>query len=226
MGQVLIITGGYLNIEFARQYTKTLSFDKVFAVDKGLEYADAIGIMPDFIVGDFDTVSKTLLETYEKRIEREQLHTKIERHPAKKDASDTELALQQAISERAEQITILGATGSRLDHVLANINLLIQSEKAGVPCYLVDETNRIQLLTSPGRHTCILEKKNQHGRYLSVIPFTDRVSGVTLQGVAYPLKDRDLARESSLTVSNEIIDEKAYITLENGKMLVIESKDQ
>ena len=226
MNHILIITGGHLNIDFAKEYTKTLSYDKVFVVDKGLEYADALGVVPDYIVGDFDTVNESVLQMYEQKIEKGEISAYIERHPAKKDATDTELAVLKAVEEAAKKITILAATGSRLDHVLMNLGLLLQTERAGIECFIVDETNRVQMLTSTGRKCCKIKKKEQYGYYLSVVPMTASVEKVTLEGVMYPLKDRTIYQGESLTVSNQILSDEAFISISQGTVLVIESKDK
>lgn len=225
MEHVLIITGGHLNMEFADYYRKTLSMDKVFAVDKGLEYADQLGIVPDYIIGDFDTVDCKLLAKYEKQIVEHEIDAVLERHPAKKDASDTELALRAAVSLGAKQITIIGATGTRIDHVLANLGLLLQAEQQGVEVSIVDETNRIRLLSDYGLRELEVLRQEQHGNYISLIPLTEQVKGVTLEGVMYPLYQTTIYAGSSLTVSNQIVEEKLRVTLENGKMLFIESRD-
>jgi thiamine pyrophosphokinase len=222
---VLILTGGSLNLEFVKEYCKTLSFDKVFAVDKGLEYADALGLVPDWIIGDFDTVDNEILNRYQKKVEMGELKSHIEAFPPKKDATDTELALMKAVEEQATEITLLAATGTRVDHVLANMNLLLQAEQAGIMCYMVDETNRIQLLSHETRRSCEILKSEQFGAYLSVIPMSCKVKGLTLFGVEYPLNMAQIEQGSSLTVSNLITDECAYVSLVEGRIWVIESRD-
>lgn len=225
MNHILIITGGHLNIDFAKDYIKTLSYDKVFVADKGLEYADELGIVPDYIVGDFDTVNESVLRRYEQKMERGELSALIERYPVKKDATDTEFAVLKAIEEHAEKITIIAATGNRLDHLLMNLGLLLQIECKGIEGYIVDEANRIQMLTSKGRKCCSIKKKEQYGCYLSVIPMTASVENVTLEGVMYPLKDRSIYQGESLTVSNQILSDEAFISISQGTVLLIESKD-
>jgi len=225
MEHVLIVTGGHLNMEFATDYLKTLSYDRVFAVDKGLEYVDALGIVPDYLVGDFDTVDRRLLEQYEIRIAKNEIPTVIERHPAKKDASDTELALNQAIINGTNQVTLLGGTGCRLDHVFANVGLLLKAQQHGIKLCIVDDTNRIRLLSDEGYKELILQRDCQHGNYISLIPLTKQVEGVTIQGVMYPLFESTIQMGSSFTVSNQIVEEKMFVKLEKGKMLLIESCD-
>ncbi len=225
MEHVLIVTGGHLNMEFAADYLKTLSYDKVFAVDKGLEYVDTLGCVPDYLVGDFDTVEYKLLSQYEERMAKNDIATVIERHPVMKDASDTELALEVAITNGAQKVTLLGGTGNRLDHVFANIGLLLQAQQRGVDLCIVDDTNRIRLLSNEGSTEFILRRDRQHGTYISLIPLTQQVEGVTIQGVMYPLLEQTIYMGSSLTVSNQIVDEKMFVKLKKGKMLLIESKD-
>lgn len=220
---VLIITGGYLDFDFAKDFCNTISYDKVFAVDKGLEYVDALALRPDYILGDFDTVDKALLNTYQQQIDAGTLDTVIEYHPVKKDAADTELAVVKAIDNDADSITILGATGSRLDHVLSNIGLLSLTEEKNVECQIVDAYNRIRLLT--GSTHCCIKKKEQYGDYLSLIPLTPVVMGLTLTGVMYPLTNKTVYQKNSLTVSNQIIEKEAHIFIEEGELLIIESRD-
>lgn len=225
MKHIVILTGGYLNIRFAKEYMKTLSYDKVFAVDKGLEYAELLGIVPDYIIGDFDTVDKKLLESYEKQIAEGRTHTYIERYPAQKDATDTELAVLKAIEEKAGQITLLAASGGRIDHMLANLNLLLLTGQAGIACYLVDETNRVRLLDSSDGCSCIIQKEEQYGTYLSLIPITEFVEGLTITGVMYPLYKKKVYQGNSLTVSNRIVERETSISLDKGKILIVESMD-
>lgn len=226
MKHVVIITGGHLNIDFAKAYLKTLSYDKVFAVDKGLEYADALGIIPDYLVGDFDTVNTELLGKYETMIEKGTIATVVERHPAMKDATDTELALDIAMSEGADHVTLLAATGSRVDHLLANVGLLTKTSKQHIQMYIVDDCNRICMISSDNVMKHSIVQSEQFGKYISLIPVTPFVAGVTLKGALYPLENETIYQGESRTVSNEILEECIEISLKSGKLLLIESKDK
>lgn len=225
MNHILIITGGYLDLSFAAEFIKTLSYDKVFAVDKGLEYIHDLGLQPDYIVGDFDSVDEGIYHLYEAQTLMERCPFVLEKYPPMKDATDTELAVTKAIETGAERITVLGAFGSRKDHVLMNLGLLLKSSRADVEMFIVDENNRIRLLNSDVKKFCKIVKKEQYGTYLSVIPLSANVSGLTMQGVKYPLSNFSLIQGSSLTVSNEIIANEAKISLETGKIFIVESKD-
>jgi thiamine pyrophosphokinase len=138
-----------------------------------------------------------------------------------KDDTDTEFAIREAIRRGADDITIVGGTGTRLDHVLGNVWLLGIGLEEGVSLQLLDEHNRIRLIDSP----MILSREEQYGTYISLIPFSGEVRGVTLRGLKYPLNDYTLGGFCSLGISNEIVAEEAYIGFTAGLLLVIESKD-
>ena len=226
MDYALIVTGGRVNIDFIREYIRTLSYDKVFAVDKGLEAVDKLEITPDVIIGDFDSVKRSILDKYNEKIASKSIDTVKIEHPTMKDDSDTELAVKNAIDSGAKKITIIGATGSRMDHVLANLSLLIKMSEAGIEGDIVDETNRIRLLSSrSGRNEIVIEKENQFGKYVSLIPIEKAVYHVTMEGMLYPLYDSTLMWGNSLTISNEINEKTARIRVGDGTVLLIESRD-
>jgi len=138
-----------------------------------------------------------------------------------KDDTDTEFAIREAIRRGATEITLLGATGTRLDHVLANIYLLGIGLELQVDIQIVDAHNRIRMIDR-----CLeLEKSKQFGSYVSVLPVKADAKGVTLEGMKYPLEHADISCFSSLGVSNEIVADVAKIQVEQGFLLVIESRD-
>lgn len=176
------------------------------------------GILPDWAVGDFDSVSKAVLEEFER-----QKKIKWKRLVPEKDDSDTQSAMNLAIELGCETIEILGATGSRLDHVLANLGLLSYGEKNGVSVSIADQNNYICLLTH--RET-ILEREKQFGKYVSFFPVWGEVEGLTLRGFKYSLNKYHLTVfDSGLTVSNEIVDKRASIEFEKGPLLMVMSRD-
>ena len=218
----LIITGGAIQEAFAGDYLRKTKFGYTIAADKGLVFCRKMEILPDLIVGDFDSADHDALGYY-----REQFPERILRFRPEKDETDTEIALTKALERMARRpeekgsITILGATGTRLDHVLGNIQLLKKAVEAGVSCFLVDANNRIRLI----RESCRIRREEQFGRYVSLIPFTPKVTGVTLKGFKYPLTDYTLLSGKAIGVSNEITGEAGEISFLDGLLLVIESRD-
>ncbi|MGN6709995.1 thiamine diphosphokinase [Anaerocolumna jejuensis] len=214
--KVLIVTGGEISLPFIKEYLTGRDFDKIIAVDKGLEAVQALSLKPDYIIGDFDSVSKEVISYY-KTLEGVQ----VAEYDPMKDATDTELAILAAMELQPEEIVILGATGTRADHMMSNVSLLYLPLRENIRTSLVDKHNKIYIIN---RDTVIYRNK-LHGPYVSLLPFTEIVEGVTLKGFLYPLEDKTLTMGSSLCISNEVTEEKAEILIGAGILLVIEARD-
>ena len=215
-GRISIVSGGPADPDFVARYIKKFGSDIVIAADKGLDTCVRAGIVPDIVLGDYDSTGMR------GRIdEMRQSGAYVEVYPAEKDFTDTEAAVMCALRKGAEEIVILGATGGRLDHFLANLDLCLVPLRRGVKCTLADEHNELRLLDR-GITLCADEAA---GRYISLLPFTDLVSGVTLTGMKYPLLDAPLVRGSSLGVSNEVTGETARIDFREGILILVLSRD-
>lgn len=212
----LIVTGGETTDAFATEVIKNGGFEVIIAVDGGMERLYQTHIQPDIIVGDFDSVNPDTLEFF-----RNQEQIDICMLEPEKNDTDTEFAIREAIQRGAEDIAIIGATGSRLDHALSNITLLGVGLEYGVKITILDPTNRIYMINEP----ITLRKSKQYGRYVSLIPYFGEVTGVTLSGFRYPLNNYTLGRFNSLGVSNEIVEDEARIELSSGYLIVVESRD-
>ncbi len=216
--EALIISGGRLGDVFAASYMAERHFDITIAVDAGVGFFYRKALTPDVIVGDFDSVNPKILRKY---TEMEKGRPKILRFQPEKDETDTELAVRTAIEEGCEKIHILGATGSRMDHVMGNIHLLGVAMEHGVEAVIADANNRIRMVN----RGLVLRKAEQYGDYVSLIPFTPQVTGLTLKGFKYQVEDFTLKCYHSRGVSNEIVEEQAEIAFRDGVLLVMESKD-
>lgn len=210
----VLVCGGSLSAAFLKQIQKTLKDAVWYAVDGGLLCMDQAGIRPDCLVGDFDTADTALVEKYEAECE-------TLRHPPEKDATDTELALDTAIERGAESVILLGATGTRMDHTLANVHMLYRAIEKNCTAVILDEHNRISLHKSSFR----IGKTALCGKYLSFLPFFGEVKDLSISGVKYPLEHADLSAGSSLCISNEAEDEKIRVSFHGGYLLMIESRD-
>lgn len=221
MKKVLIVSGGSLDDAFARKYVSEQQFSYVIAADAGMGFfyrsaKQGMCKTPDLIVGDFDSADKEMLEYFKKKREIE-----WRAFSSHKDNTDTEIAVLAAVEKGAEEVHILGGLGSRIDHSIANIYLLSILQEQGVSAYLADEKNRIRIIDKP----TVLQKETQYGKYVSLIPFMGNVTGVTLEGFCYPLKDYDFNHCHSIGISNEMESDSAKIHLKSGKLLLIESRD-
>ena len=179
----LIISGGTINTSFALQTLKEVQPDYIIGVDKGLEFLYQNQIVPSHIVGDFDSANPEIVSYY-----KEHTTVPIRKFNPVKDASDTEIAVRLALELKVKELWILGGTGTRIDHVLANIQVLKIPYDAGVKAYIVDVCNKISLI---GKETC-LKKEDAFGPYFSVFPLGGIVEHFSLEGAKYPLCDHTL----------------------------------
>lgn len=208
-----IVTGGTLSETFLSEYLNEHPNEIIIVVDGALEIIHRLGVSPNFIVGDFDTVDQRLLAFYPQNI--------IFRHPPEKDQTDTELAIETALTAGCTQLTFLGATGSRLDHSLANIFLLQGLLQRGIDAEICNETNKLYL---KDKGFC-LKRKSSYGDFVSLLPLTETVEQVTLTGFKYPVKQLTFYRERTLGISNEITEEEARVEFSKGIFIVVESRD-
>lgn len=221
-GRTLIISGGVVETDFAEEYLAGKTFDTVVCADSGLDSAYRLGLPVHYAMGDFDSVSDEVLASYQKE-ERQGVRTEFTPYPPEKDATDTHIVLDWVTKKHPEEIVILGATGKRLDHFLANVNILMQPLRQGIPTYLVDRHNRLYMID----HNHVLKRGELFGKYISLLPFTEKVTGVCLRGFKYGLENGTLTIGDSLGVSNELMEgeDHAVIEWKEGILVVVESRD-
>lgn len=184
-------------------------------IDRGSSYLLDLNLPLHYAFGDFDSISEK---------EHENLKTKIpdlNTLPSEKDKTDTEIALDWAISQKPDKIFIFGATGGRLDHMLGNIYLLTKSTSTLSKIDLIDQQNRITLYT-PGTYTV---KRQMEWNYISFIAISPDIHGLTLEGFKYPLKNCHIRLGSTLCISNELIGDVGTFSFQDGILLMIRSRD-
>lgn len=207
---LIICNGTIRNYEFYRKY-----FDKAYiiCVDGGTRHMKPFKYRPDILIGDFDSTDKEDLQYYI------DLDVEIKRFDSHKDKTDTHLAIDLAIRLGYKEIIIIGALGTRLDHSLANIQLLKHIMESGNKGIIVDEYNEIQLINSK----VIIKSDLKYN--LSLIPLTEIVTGVTSKGLYYPLNNISLKMGDSIGISNEFIAKEAEIAIKSGILILMKSKD-
>ena len=243
----IIIAGGDLSPAFAEKIIKETGSRGslcIAAADAGLEILDRIGLVPDILLGDFDTVKQEVLGGYTDRKDVE-----VIRHNPVKDASDMELTADVLYDRGIREVLVLGALGGRADHTLANIRLTYWMRRRGAEFILLDPRNRIRCLvtesvekpetggaTAPEcgefqENVFTLRRDAQWGRYIGLFALGGTIRHLTLEGFKYPLKDFTLDERGlpSLTISNEITAEAGIVRFSGDPgtgLLVIESADR
>jgi len=212
----VIIAGGTLDTtrSWSRQIQALLkTADLIIAADSGAGHMRKSGYLPHVIIGDLDSIDPDTLAFFRKN------QVPVYAHPSRKNSTDTELCIEYARAKGATRITLLAATGTRLDHTLANILLLLPLADAGIPARILDEKNELQVVTDQ------VDLTGTPGDLVSLIPLTPTVRGVTLKGLSYPLENHTLVMGSTLGVSNFFSGSTAQISIRSGTLLVIRSMD-
>ncbi|WP_299087062.1 thiamine diphosphokinase [uncultured Metabacillus sp.] len=184
-------------------------------VDKGVFYIQESGLPISYAFGDFDSISSREKEELTNNL------SNLSMYSAEKDKTDTELALDWALQQHHEKILLFGATGGRIDHLLGNIHLLLKAINDKRNIEIIDRQNHITLFTS-GTYTI---KKHKDLRYVSFIPISHEVKGITLEGFKYPLKNCHITIGSTLCISNELIHDLGTFSFQDGILLMIRSRD-
>ena len=194
--RIIIISGGELNEEFVLSILEKEENQYVIGVDRGMEFLCRHQILPNYIVGDFDSVKKEIGDYY-----RNETNVPIREFNPVKDASDTEIAIRLAMTLGAKEILILGATGGRIDHLWANVQSLAIPFKAGIDAVIMDTQNKIRLIGGGETH---LKKGETYG----------------------PLDNHTLIPYDSLCVSNQFQEDEVTISFMKGIVILMETKDR
>ena len=222
MIDTIVVSGGNIQEDFALDFLKKTEEKQgkmpyLIAADKGLEFFLHTGICPDMAVGDFDSLSDEG-EEFLKSLE----NTEICRLRPEKDDSDTQSAVCRAAERGGKNIVLFGCLGTRLDHIFANMGLLVWGQQRGIRVSIHDRYNYITMIESG----TVLKRKGQFGKYVSFFSMGGDVLGLTLKGFKYPLNRHYLTvSDCGLTVSNEISEEEAEVTFDSGNLVMIMSRD-
>jgi thiamine pyrophosphokinase len=193
----------------------------VVAADGGARHAAPLGLRVDRWVGDGDSVDAALLAALERG------GTTIERVPAEKDASDSELALEAALAGATGSVAIVGGLGGlRIDHALTNLGLLDHPGLGGRPAFAYDEhAARLSMVIAPGPDggPAHVERAGRIGDLVTLVPVGGDAGGVTTEGLRYRLANEPLVLGRTRGVSNVRTAPVARITLGSGRLLVIET---
>ncbi len=208
MRAILFVNGSIFNYEALRRLVQ--ANDYLVGVDGGTLHCLAIDRLPHVVVGDLDSLDATRVEQLVAQ------GVTIERHPPAKDQTDLELAIERAIKDGAVELILVGASGSRLDQTLANLLILAQRDwPAAIKVLNAGEMAQVlrcgQVLTLTGKP----------GTTVSVLPLTQRVTGITYTGMEYPLVNASLRLGSTRGISNQIKESPATVTIKSGILLVV-----
>lgn len=211
--KALIVSGGE---KPSRELLRNISSecDLIIGADHGCDVLAGENIIPSYIVGDFDSADLSMVNYLESCGSVKMQFNK------EKDFTDSEIALELALKEGAEEIIFLAVTGTRLDHTFGNLGLVLKAVDNGVKAAIINDNNKILILKKSDSL-----KKESNFKYISFLAYGKTVENLTIRGAKYSLKNYDLKIGDSMTVSNEFNDEMIDVSFDNGVLLAIYSKD-
>ncbi len=215
--RIAVVTGGYIEYDYVGKELDIGSYDAVIACDSGCRFFLGTGRKFDYAVGDFDSIDE---ESYRKLMA--EYGNKVTKYPSEKDYTDTEIAIKLAMDlidkdteYKSSEIDIYGATGTRLDHVLGNIELLYEPTMKGIKIAIKDSHNRIELIKDKA-----MLNRSMGYPYFSIIPFGEEAI-VSESGTKYELDNKRITRGITLGISNEIVADTAIITTSSPLVLIL-----
>jgi thiamine pyrophosphokinase len=183
--------------------------DMVVCVDGGAGNALALGLEPQVVIGDMDSIEADLRRHLEKE------GCLFVEHPSRKDETDSELAVSYALSHGATELILLAALGGRADHTLANVMLLAVPELAQIPARLIDGNQELVMV----RDEVLIE--GRPGDTVSLLPLTADAVGIHTEGLEYPLNDATLKFGATRGVSNVLVAAEARVRVQSGLLLLV-----
>lgn len=199
-----VIIGGADISQYERVRTYLREDDFYICCDSGLRHRAGLGIVPDLIVGDFDSYDDPHLD-----IETITL-------PCEKDDTDTVFAVKEALARGFQDFLLLGVIGGRLDHTLGNISILMLLDSRGKTAVALDDFSEIQVVSAEP-----VQISGQYA-YFSLLNITGVAKGITIKGAKYPLKDAEITCEYQYGISNEVLPGMtAEVSVKTGRLLLL-----
>jgi len=205
---VFVISGGPIRDSgFLKEQQAHYQPVSIICADGGARHAYTLGLVPDLIIGDMDSLDGEMQSHFVRQGSR------IMRYPEAKDETDTQLALEMAFMMAPDEILIFGALGARLDHTLANLSLLVLAADRGIETRLIDEWCEVFIV----KRRMVIE--GEAGQTVSLFAFGSDVTGMTLDGFEYPLADAMMTVAKPYGISNRLTSARGVITVGPGYLL-------
>lgn len=208
----IVLNGEIKDYDYINRIVRTGSYDYIICSDGGANHAYNMDILPDYIIGDLDSIDKNIIEYYKSN------NIKFEKFPTKKDETDTELCIELSDKLKAKEIHLIGALGGRIDHTIANINLLYYIRKRGIIPKIISEKEEIYIAMN---EELIID--GEIGDTISILPIKNDAKDVTLKNLEYPLENYDIKFSRPLGISNVMTNVNCNIKVNEGSLIIIKN---
>lgn len=178
--------------------------DFYICCDSGLKHREGLGILPDLVVGDFDS------------FEYQHLETETITLPCEKDDTDTVFAVKEALTRGFQEFLLVGVIGGRLDHTLGNVSLLLMLSAQGKAAVAIDDYSEMEVVSN------FPVQINDRYAFFSLLNISGTAQGITIRNAKYPLEDAEITCEYQYGISNEVLPGRtAEVSVQRGRLLLI-----
>lgn len=199
-----VVIGGADIERYGRIRSYLRADDFYICCDSGLKHREGLGIVPNLIVGDFDSYENPHGETETIAL------------PCEKDDTDTVFAVKEALSRGFQKFLLIGAIGGRLDHTLGNVSLLLMLHTRGKTAMAVDDYSEMEIVAN-----LPVQIGSQYA-FFSLLNISGTAQGITIKNAKYPLHDAEITCEYQYGISNEVLPgQTAEVSVKNGRLLLI-----
>jgi thiamine pyrophosphokinase len=209
---VIFVNGHISDLESVRRLTRP--GDTLLAADGGTRHALALGLTPSVVIGDLDS----LIDDNRRKLDT--AGTEIRRHSRDKNETDFELALHYAVEAGFREILVVAALGDRLDQTLGNLALLTEPSLVGLDVRVDDGVEQAYFVRTQARI------EGHPGDLVSLIPWGGEVTGVTTDGLRWPLRGETLYQYKTRGISNELLGETASVSLKSGLLFIVHRRNR
>ncbi|CEN76660.1 thiamine pyrophosphokinase (TPK) (Thiamine diphospho kinase) [[Clostridium] sordellii] len=213
MRACIILNGEIKSKDFLQYTISSNGYEYIICADGGAKHLYELDIIPHYILGDLDSLEEHIIEFYKRK------KVEFKKFPSRKNETDTQLCVHLANELGVEELHLLGALGGRVDHTLANINLMYYIKELGIKPIIKSENEDIYIIENENITIC-----GQKGNTVSIIPLKGDLKGITLKNLEYPLNDANIKFGDPIGLSNVMTEDSFNVNLDKGSILIILNK--
>ena len=210
MKSCIILNGKIQDYNKIKEVIIKEKYDYIICADGGANHAYNMDIIPNYIIGDLDSINKDIVKHYKT------YKVKFEQFPTKKNETDSELCIYLSDKLKTKELHLIGALGGRIDHTIANINLLYYIRQMDIVPKIISEYEEIYIASNEE-----ISVQGKKGDTISIIPIKGDANGVTLKNLEYSLENYNMKFSVPLGISNIMLDSKCNIKVNEGNLIVI-----
>ncbi len=213
MKACIILNGEVKESSFIYEIISENNYDYLICADGGANHLYNLNLVPDYILGDLDSINKSIISYYKEK------GVKFKEFPKRKDETDTQLCIHLAKELGALEIHLLGALGGRIDHTIANINLMYYIKELGIKPVIKNSSEDIYIAKDEK-----IQIKGNCKDTISILPIKGDVEGITLKDLEYPLNDATIKYGNPIGISNVMKKDRFTVEIDSGSVIIIINK--